>query len=88
MYLILQNNRRLETFPKFKIQLHYVPTVILGENFETSPGVRNYSLPNWTNYATAGTKNWTSTGTTNKNARFFCILALRLLHSSQVILVG
>ncbi|HNE51186.1 MAG: DUF5689 domain-containing protein [Chitinophagales bacterium] len=46
------------------------PTVIFSENFETTPGSGIISLPNWTNYATAGTKNWTSTGTTNKNARF------------------
>ena len=46
------------------------PTVLFSENFESTPGSGVLTLPNWTNYATAGTKMWTSTGTTNKNARF------------------
>jgi hypothetical protein len=46
------------------------PVILLSEDFETTSGSGIISLPNWTNYATAGTKNWTSTGTTNKNARF------------------
>ena len=46
------------------------PTVLLLQDFESTPGSGVISIANWTNFATAGTKNWTSTGTTNKNARF------------------
>lgn len=44
--------------------------VLLSEDFETTPGSGNISLPNWVTISSAGTKSWYSSGTTNKNARF------------------